>query len=171
MAKIKLNWFDPHHDEPGEFIGNLPITIGRDPNNTIALDGVRVSRNHARIASQDGQISLTDLGSSNGIGVRDKRLKGATSELKNGDHFVIDPFEFTFSLLEAAKAAPEMIEPTVNLELPIPLNKLPDNGSLYVQTMTESLTFPANTVIFRQYCVPKPSTSQWQCWDIPFQAL
>ncbi|MDO5582264.1 MAG: FHA domain-containing protein [Planctomycetia bacterium] len=47
----------------------LPITVGREENNTIELHDERVSRSHLRIMEDNDQTLLVDLGSSNGTRV------------------------------------------------------------------------------------------------------
>jgi len=62
---------------------NGPITIGRAPDNAIAIDNVAVSTHHARIEIQQGRMVLSDLGSLNGTFVNSQRVNSAT--LKDGD--------------------------------------------------------------------------------------
>ncbi|MBN1420844.1 MAG: sigma 54-interacting transcriptional regulator [Planctomycetes bacterium] len=45
---------------------DLPLTIGRDPSNGIALTDESVSRVHARIERRDGRLWISDEGSRNG---------------------------------------------------------------------------------------------------------
>src|SRR6266498_3164065 len=57
-----------------EFVGRS-ISIGRRPDNTICLeDDARVSKYHAVIENRDGEFWVTDLGSSNGTTVNDKKV-------------------------------------------------------------------------------------------------
>jgi len=60
-----------------------PITIGRAPDNSIAIDNVSISTHHARVEIQQGRLILSDLGSLNGTFVNAQRVKSAT--LKDGD--------------------------------------------------------------------------------------
>ena len=60
-----------------------PITIGRAPDNSIAIDNVSISTHHARIEVQQGRLILSDLGSLNGTFVNSQRVKSTT--LKDGD--------------------------------------------------------------------------------------
>ncbi|MDB5037964.1 MAG: hypothetical protein JWQ35_1492 [Bacteriovoracaceae bacterium] len=50
-------------------ISEFPIRFGRDPTNELVLDDVNVSRFHAEIQNQDGEIHIVDLGSTNGVKV------------------------------------------------------------------------------------------------------
>ncbi len=150
MTQIQLKWFDPNTNQSFEYSGQLPVTIGRVSGNTIVLEGIRVSRSHARIESKDGSVSLTDDGSSNGTVFNGKRIKGETVDLNDGSQFIIDPFEFTISILKSEPAPSPNFDRTVVLGLPSPLNKLSDKESLVIQTFLEEVTLPANSVIFRQ---------------------
>lgn len=54
------------------------ISIGRDAGNTVILNNNYVSRRHAQlIVSDNGQISIKDLGSSNGTFVNGNKIKEA----------------------------------------------------------------------------------------------
>jgi pSer/pThr/pTyr-binding forkhead associated (FHA) protein len=50
------------------------ITIGRKEGNTIRLTERNVSRNHARIVRNNGEVQIEDLGSYNGIRVNNARI-------------------------------------------------------------------------------------------------
>jgi uncharacterized protein YraI len=52
------------------------LTFGRGPDNDIVLDDSQVSRNHARLIRQGGEIILEDLGSTNGTLVNGKPITG-----------------------------------------------------------------------------------------------
>jgi pSer/pThr/pTyr-binding forkhead associated (FHA) protein len=60
-----------------------PITIGRSPGNSIAIDNLSVSTHHAQIEVQEGRLVLDDPGSLNGTFLNGQRVKRAT--LKDGD--------------------------------------------------------------------------------------
>jgi pSer/pThr/pTyr-binding forkhead associated (FHA) protein len=60
-----------------------PITIGRAPDNSIAIDNVAVSTHHARVDIQEGRMILSDLGSLNGTFVNSQRV--TSTALKDGD--------------------------------------------------------------------------------------
>ena len=62
-------------------------TIGRDENNNIVLPDPTISRNHARIIFENGNWAVEDLGSANGIVVRDMRLEKAF--LSPGDTYSV----------------------------------------------------------------------------------
>ncbi|MEO8649607.1 MAG: FHA domain-containing protein [Acidobacteriota bacterium] len=50
------------------------LTIGRDPSNDICLDGLQISKKHARLARSSSGVTAEDLGSTNGVFVNGKRI-------------------------------------------------------------------------------------------------
>jgi FHA domain-containing protein len=52
-----------------------PLTIGRAPDNGLVVRDGRASRHHARIDVRRGSLVLTDLGSTNGSWVNDRRVE------------------------------------------------------------------------------------------------
>lgn len=63
------------------------ITIGRSPDNGIAIDNLAVSSRHAEIKSEQGHLVIEDLNSLNGTFVNSQRVK--RSALKHGDVVLI----------------------------------------------------------------------------------
>src|SRR6185312_3477972 len=53
----------------------FPVTIGRSAPAELVLEGGAVSRRHCKLELQDGQILVTDLGSTNGTFVNGVRLE------------------------------------------------------------------------------------------------
>jgi pSer/pThr/pTyr-binding forkhead associated (FHA) protein len=64
-------------------LGNRPVTIGRAPDNEMAIDNLAVSNYHARIYGEAGKLVIEDLNSLNGTFVNDMRVERAT--LRDGD--------------------------------------------------------------------------------------
>ena len=64
-----------------------PIVIGRLPECQVVLNDPNVSRRHAQITKENGQISILDLGSTNGIKVNGRQLRDAV--LVDGDEVQI----------------------------------------------------------------------------------
>ena len=54
-----------------------PLTIGRAPDNGLVVRDGRASRHHARIDGRRGSLILSDLGSTNGSFVNDRRVESA----------------------------------------------------------------------------------------------
>src|ERR1700735_555995 len=64
-------------------LGSRPVTIGRAPDNEMAIDNLAVSNYHARIYGEAGRLVVEDLNSLNGTFVNDMRVERAT--LRDGD--------------------------------------------------------------------------------------
>ena len=61
-----------------EYALELPVTIGRGRDNSIALSEALVSRQHCRISQRDGSLFVSDLDSLNGTYVGSDRIEGET---------------------------------------------------------------------------------------------
>lgn len=59
-------------------------TLGRDITNDIVINDREVSRHHLRLVRSGGNLTIEDLGSTNGTFVNGKRVSGVTP-LQNGD--------------------------------------------------------------------------------------
>ncbi|MDH3494704.1 MAG: FHA domain-containing protein, partial [Acidobacteriota bacterium] len=56
------------------FDGKRELTIGRDPESDITLDGLQISNNHARLKQTDAGVVVDDLNSTNGVYVNGGRI-------------------------------------------------------------------------------------------------
>ena len=71
--------------QPGfDFIVRDSVALGRSPEADIELQDPYASEFHLRLASRDGRLVLTDLGSSNGTYVNGRRVT-APVDLNRGD--------------------------------------------------------------------------------------
>jgi pSer/pThr/pTyr-binding forkhead associated (FHA) protein len=68
------------------------ITIGRQDGNTIRLTERNVSRRHARLVRQNGNVLIEDLGSYNGVRVNGEKISGPT-RIKEGDLVEIGDYD------------------------------------------------------------------------------
>ena len=86
------------------------VTIGRNANNTIKIDNLAVSGFHARIDAAGDKFILTDLQSTNGTFVNDKRI--VSHKLVHGDTVTIGKHAILFVETEkedeARQASPKM---------------------------------------------------------------
>jgi hypothetical protein len=64
---------------PGQsfVVDRTVATIGRDPNNDIAIDEPSVSRRHAQLVYRDGWFHIQDLGSANRVAVNGAPIRGS----------------------------------------------------------------------------------------------
>jgi ABC transport system ATP-binding/permease protein len=65
------------------------LTIGRLPDNDVAIPSSAVSRHHARISTVPGGHWIVDLGSRNGTQLNGERFRGESRWLANGDTVVV----------------------------------------------------------------------------------
>src|SRR5713101_4249606 len=68
------------------------ITIGRQDGNTIRLTERNVSRRHARLLKENGNLLIEDLGSYNGVRVNGEKITGPT-KIKEGDLVEIGDYD------------------------------------------------------------------------------
>ena len=74
----KLIQLNPNGPEQEFELAKTSISLGRGTTNDITLDDVRVSRSHARLDIAAGEVTLLDLGSSNGTRVNGFLVERAT---------------------------------------------------------------------------------------------
>jgi hypothetical protein len=80
----------------------IPVTVGREEGNAIRLNDERVSRFHAKVQTEDGDIILTDLESTNGT-----RVNGSTVQIRRlraGDQVSIGRTLLLFGTMEEIEA-------------------------------------------------------------------
>ncbi|MCX7717939.1 MAG: EAL domain-containing protein [Candidatus Sumerlaeaceae bacterium] len=82
-------------------ISPFPFRVGRSPNQTLSLNYVNVSREHAEITLEDGALIVRDLGSRNGTYVNLERISGE-AVLRAGDIIHFGSCEFHVVCEEAA---------------------------------------------------------------------
>ncbi len=71
------------------------VRIGREDDNDLVLDSAACSRHHAEIVDQGGLFKITDLGSTNGIVIGDRRVPDYL--LSEGLRLTLGDFELAFS--------------------------------------------------------------------------
>ena len=81
------------------------VTIGRNEDNTITIDNLAVSGYHARIDMAGSDFILTDLQSTNGTFVNDKKI--VSHKLSHGDNVIVGKHVILFVGVEKGKAEAE----------------------------------------------------------------
>lgn len=80
----------------------IPVTIGREEGNGLRLNDERVSRFHAKVQMEDGDIILTDLDSTNGTRVNGTAIQ--IRRLRPGDQVSIGRSMLLFGTMEEIAA-------------------------------------------------------------------
>ncbi len=83
---LALEFLEPA-DRSGELVeveGTSALTIGRSPACDVILEDTYLSSRHARVANDDGDLSIEDLGSTNGTYVNQELISGRV-HLERGD--------------------------------------------------------------------------------------
>ncbi|MBN1849955.1 MAG: FHA domain-containing protein [Deltaproteobacteria bacterium] len=86
------------------------ITIGRNKDNIINIDNLAVSGYHARIDKAGSDFILTDLQSTNGTFINDKKI--TSHKLSHGDNIIIGKHVLLFVATEKGKVekSPEQLD-------------------------------------------------------------
>lgn len=67
------------------------LSVGRAPDNDLRLDGLQISNHHARFVRNNGNVSVEDAGSTNGVYVNGERISGRRA-VQLSDVIQIGPF-------------------------------------------------------------------------------
>ncbi len=85
---------------------DFPVKLGRESDNEVILEDPRkiVSRSHARIVNESGQIQIIDLGSANFTYLNNERIfPNDAVQLKTGDFVKIGDYEIEIVIEQEAK--------------------------------------------------------------------
>jgi len=80
----------------------IPVTIGREEGNLLRLNDERVSRFHAKVQQEDGDVILTDLESTNGTRVNGSPIQ--IRRLRPGDQVNVGRSMLLFGTMEEIAA-------------------------------------------------------------------
>jgi len=89
------------------------VTIGREKDNAIVVDNLAVSSYHARIDKTGADFIITDLQSTNGTFVNNKKI--ASEKLSHGDNILIGKHLILFVIAEKDKTEPDGDAEKMNL--------------------------------------------------------
>ncbi len=74
----------------------MQLRLGRAPHNDIVLEDISASGEHALIEAQGDFVKVTDLGSTNGTFINDRKLRsGVATLLREGDQLLIGRLQYT----------------------------------------------------------------------------
>ena len=113
----------------GEFADTEPVTIGREPDNKVAMQLGVLSRHHAKVFFENGSWYVQDLDSANGSFFRGKQLApNVKTELVNGDivHFGTVAMSICLAIPSEVKVVEKIVEKPVEkivekrVEVPVP---------------------------------------------------
>ena len=90
----------------------IPVTIGREEGNGLRLNDERVSRFHAKVQMEDGDVILTDLDSTNGTRVNGTAIQ--IRRLRPGDQVSIGRSMLLFGTMEEIAARKAAVVPANN---------------------------------------------------------
>lgn len=83
-GNLALEFIEPI-DRTGERVEiSVPITVGRSPACDLSVQDTYISSRHARLMNDAGDLSIEDLGSTNGTYVNQELVKGRV-QLDRGD--------------------------------------------------------------------------------------
>ncbi|MBW4079534.1 MAG: FHA domain-containing protein [Acidobacteria bacterium] len=83
-VNLALEFIEPIERESERLDIETAIVIGRSPECDVRLDDNFLSSRHARVANDSGDLSIEDLGSTNGTYVNQELVKGRV-HLERGD--------------------------------------------------------------------------------------
>jgi pSer/pThr/pTyr-binding forkhead associated (FHA) protein len=92
------------------------VTIGRDPENSVVVEDVQISRHHLRIYQDKQNWLIEDLKSTNGTTVNGKSLKKA-QKLKHGDLVTMGEDSTFEVVLKAEKSEEKPVDSSAKSEV------------------------------------------------------
>lgn len=105
QAEVTLTFYDERGAEQRVKVAARRFTIGRLPENDLAIEDSKLSRRHAVIENFDGRFLVSDCGSQNGTEVNRLPLTGAV-EIHDGDVITLGGSrEITVRIRDAAAQA------------------------------------------------------------------
>jgi pSer/pThr/pTyr-binding forkhead associated (FHA) protein len=116
----------------------VPVTIGREEGNALRLNDERVSRFHAKVQQEDGDVIITDLESTNGT-----RVNGAPVQIRRlrpGDQISLGRSMLLFGTLEEIAARRSAESPAARA------TNVPDGKTVAGAVPGDDLGFDLNTL-------------------------
>ena len=109
QSEITLTVYGESGFEQQVTVDSQRFTIGRLPENDLAIDDSNLSRRHAVIESFNGSVQISDCGSQNGTFVNGQAVVGAV-ELADGDVIMLGGSkEITIGILRHSASSPSQV--------------------------------------------------------------
>ena len=165
------------HDDRIVRVSDGATRVGRAEDNEIVLSDVGVSRRHAQVYVNRGEVTVEDLGSGNGTYFNGYRIQ--SQPVQDGDEVVIDPFTLRFKVrgrdLSAGSSQPR--RPDVPQRSPPPQGRRsPARLDVVAGNGIAGSSFPLTTRGLsigrsedRDVVIPDPAASRHHC-QIALQA-
>lgn len=141
VSEVLAELVIPVHDD---------IRIGRSPDSDVVLASQNISRQHALISIQNGNLFIKDLGSSNGTSVNDKALEPQKSKHINHND-VIAFADLVFKVIDNTQETTTTQELTVSTDK---TNEVIKNEEVKSEAIKDEAE-PAPTTL-----EPEPSTQE-----------
>jgi hypothetical protein len=116
----------------------IPVTIGREEGNLLRLNDERVSRFHAKVQQEDGDVIITDLESTNGTRVNGSPVQ--IRRLRPGDQICLGRSMLLFGTLEEIAARKATERPTARA------TNIPEGQTVAGTVPGDDLEFDLNTM-------------------------
>src|SRR5262245_33509296 len=84
-------------------LGRDPLMVGRHPDCDVRLPSIRVSRRHCCMTEVDGEVSVRDLGSTNGTLINGRRVE--SGRLRRGDLLSIADLSYRLEVRRVARTS------------------------------------------------------------------
>jgi len=116
----RISWYESARRGADARTATFPIgsrvTIGRDGDNAITLDDMRVSRKHARLEIGAGGVVVTDLNTTNGTRLDGRRRLG-TTRWREGQILEIGDYSLQFVFVREAPAQVSSVPDELRAEI------------------------------------------------------
>ncbi len=133
---IRLTWRDPLSRETRELTAPLPLSIGRNANNTLALPSRLLSETHAVLQLEAEQLIVHDQASRNGVSINGTPVQGQ-APVHHRDQLQLGPYSFLVDWRGAPRTA--AADAITQLTPPSPAQQ----GTFTSQSLTNVLALPS----------------------------
>lgn len=131
----------------------IPVTIGREEGNGLRLNDERVSRFHAKVQTEDGDVILTDLDSTNGTRVNGTAIQ--IRRLRAGDQVSIGRSMLLFGTMEEIAARKAAVVPAGS-----------NTAGTQAQTIrADELRAGSLSIDSNRTVAPPPAAATWSAFD------